>query len=220
MAAGADVIDCKDPSSGALGALAPGVITEIVTAIAGRRPVSATIGDLPADSGIMCTAAIAIATTGANIVKAGFFGDCDPRPAIAALGRTDLKGARLVAVLMADRAPDFTLLTALAAAGFAGVMLDTADKSAGALPGVIAPDRLRAFIGDARDSGLFAGLAGSLRRAHIAGLVNLQPDLIGFRGALCRDGRGSALDAARVKAVRDAIDAAVEARDRVESSVA
>ena len=47
LAAGADIVDLKDPGQGALGAVAPGVIAACVAAIAGRAPVSATIGDLP-----------------------------------------------------------------------------------------------------------------------------------------------------------------------------
>ena len=220
LAAGADIIDAKDPSKGALGALDPHIIGDIVAAIAGRSAVSATIGDLPTEPDLMCAAAVSTAATGVGFVKAGFFGDSDPREAIAALGRANLGSARLVAVLMADRDPDFAILPALAAAGFAGVMLDTADKAAGALPDVLAPVRLQSFLNDARRSGLKAGLAGSLRRAHIAGIVNLAPDIIGFRGALCGSGRASALDGALVKCVRDDIDAALAGRARAQRSVA
>lgn len=221
LAAGADIIDAKDPTKGALGALDPDTIRAIVAAIAGRAPVSATIGDLPTEPDVLCAAAQSTAATGVDIVKAGFFGDRDPREAIAALGRTDLGSANLgkvclVAVLMADRNPDFAILPALAAAGFAGVMLDTADKRAGALPDVVAPVRLQSFLNDARRLGLSAGLAGSLRRADIARLVNLGPDIIGFRGALCSSGRTSALDGALVRCVRDDIDAAV-AQSRVDT---
>jgi uncharacterized protein (UPF0264 family) len=130
---GADVVDCKDPAAGALGALDQAVVQEIVRSTGGRAPVSATIGDLPADPDAMRAAAAAMAATGIDIVKVGFFGDRDPRPAIAALGREKNARARLVAVLMADRDPDFALLPTLAAHGFHGAMLDTAGKSSGSL---------------------------------------------------------------------------------------
>ena len=218
--AGADIIDCKNPALGALGALSPSAIREIVAVAGGRVPVSATAGDLPADAEAMCAAAIATAATGVDFVKIGFFGDGDARAAIRALGRTDLAGTRLVAVLMADRAPDLTLIPALQAAGFAGVMLDTANKAAAALTDVLAPDQLLAFLAAARASNITAGLAGSLRRPHIAALVDLAPDILGFRGALCRSGRVSALDGALVRAVRDGIDAARAARSCKMRSVA
>ena len=121
---------------------------------------------------------------------------------------------------MADRAPDFSIATALAAAGFAGVMLDTADKSAGALPEVLTRARLGTFLFEARVAKLTAGLAGSLRCAHIVDLVNLAPDILGFRGALCGTGRTSTLDAALARGVRDAIDTSIGAGCRHERSVA
>ncbi len=46
---GADLIDLKEPSRGALGALDHAAVRICVQAIGGRRPVSATIGDLPVD---------------------------------------------------------------------------------------------------------------------------------------------------------------------------
>ncbi len=220
LEAGADVIDCKDPSAGALGALDVQTVRAIVERIAGRLPVSATIGDLPAASDVMVTAAAAMAATGVDIVKIGFFGDQDPRAAIAALGREMPEGARYVAVLMADREPDFSLIPALAEAGFVGVMLDTADKSSGHLTTVLPTDLLAFFIDIAAANDLFAGLAGSLRKSDIAELAPLGPDVLGFRGALCAEGRTSALDAGRVALIRDEIDRARTLEAAREKSVA
>ncbi len=220
LSGGANLIDCKDPSQGALGALDTGVIGEVVAAIAGRAPASATIGDLPPDPDEMVRAAEAAAATGVDLVKVGFFGDADPRLAISALGSANLGRTRLVAVLMADRQPDWSLVVALAQARFAGVMLDTADKGSGALPDVLGNTELVAFLASARAQGLSAGLAGALRLKHIAGLIALRPDVIGFRGALCAGGRTDSLEFTRVRAVRDCIDAAVYDNRPVKRSVA
>lgn len=208
---GASIIDCKDPQKGALGALRGSQIEAIVRAVAGKVLVSATTGDLPNDAALMVNAAARVAATGADIVKVGFFDSKDAAAAIAALGSADLGRARLVAVLMADRNPNLAIVRQLAAAGFAGVMFDTADKAAGALPDVLDNKALAAFISEARAHNLACGLAGSLRRHHIAGLVALQPDIIGFRGALCDGGRTNALDGARVRGVRESLDAAIAA---------
>jgi (5-formylfuran-3-yl)methyl phosphate synthase len=217
---GGQLIDCKNPSAGALGALDAITIRSVVEAVGGRVPVSATIGDLPTNPGILVNAATLTAALGADIVKVGFFAETDPRAAIAALGAADLGRARLVAVLMADQQPEFSVLPALAKAGFIGVMLDTADKSRGALPDVLDSKTLADFIAQARSLGLAAGLAGSLRLEHIAGLAALQPDILGFRGALCEGGRTAALNVARVKAVRAAIDAAKNQARPAKRSVA
>lgn len=217
---GASIIDCKDPAKGALGDLEPARIEAIVKGVSGRVPVSATIGDLPSDADVMVKAAQRIAATGVEIVKAGFFGDSDPRDAIAALGKADLGRAQRVAVLMADRPLDLSVIGELARAGFNGVMLDTADKSAGPLPDVLTTRELSAFLSAARAHGLAAGLAGALRAHHIASLVALEPDVIGFRGALCNGGRSGAVSAERVAEVRFTLDRAVAARQASKRSVA
>ena len=49
LEAGADFIDLKEPSHGALGALDHAAVRVCVQAIGGRRPVSATIGDIRFD---------------------------------------------------------------------------------------------------------------------------------------------------------------------------
>lgn len=185
LAAGAEIIDCKNPSAGALGALPLETVRSIVETVDGRVPVSATIGDLPSDPPKLCAAAAAMAATGVDLVKVGFFGGGDPQVAIAALGRSDLGRARLVGLLLADRGPDIDLVPAMSAAGFAGVMLDTATKDGRALPDLMSRDEIARFIASARSCGLFVGLAGALRAEHIRALGGLTPDLMGFRGALC-----------------------------------
>lgn len=206
LAGGADIIDCKDPAAGALGALSTATVREIVAGIGGRLPVSATVGDLPSDPDVLLKAASEMAATGVDIVKVGFFGGDDPRRAISALGAAHAASTKLVAVLMADQNPDFALVADLAAAGFAGVMLDTAEKSAGRLTTVLPVSRLREFVRLVRDNRLFVGLAGSLRESDIAMLAGFGPDLLGFRGALCAEGRVSAIELNRVVSVRRSLD--------------
>ncbi|MFN0219294.1 MAG: (5-formylfuran-3-yl)methyl phosphate synthase [Hyphomicrobium sp.] len=205
LQAGADIIDCKDPSQGALGALSPDRIRGVVEAVGERASVSATIGDLAGAPCNIRRAVEATARTGVDFVKVGFFGDGDARPLIAELGRAENGRAQLVAVLMADRSPDFALLPNLAAVGFAAVMLDTADKHAGALPDVMERSRLAHFVDCAHKNQLLVGLAGSLRLENIRDLVHLDPDILGFRGALCLGGRTGAVDAARAAGVARAI---------------
>ena len=205
---GADVIDAKDPARGALGALSVDRIEAIVAAVAGRAPVSATIGDLPSDPAVMVSAAEVIAAAGVNVVKAGFFGAGPHEAAIAALGRAHLGKARLAGVLMADLDPDFGLIAAMARAGFAIVMLDTAAKGTGGLRAALCEVALIEFLGAARSHGLSAGLAGSLSQSDILALVRLSPDFLGFRGALCAGARTSDLQPSRVAAVASAIAAA------------
>lgn len=217
---GADLIDCKDPANGALGALDDCEIAAICDVVGGRLPVSATVGDLSTEPSVMVAGAKRVAAAGADFVKIGFFGDAPAEEAIGALGAAELGHARLVGVLMADRAPNFTLIAELARAGFAGVMIDTADKTSGALFDVIPLSDLQAFIGLARRHGLAVGLAGSLTVVHIQAAVALRPDIIGFRRALCEGARAGQIELARVEEVRDALAAPAAGSGAIERSVA
>ena len=95
LAAGADIIDLKDPHSGALGALPSPVIGEAVRTAAGRRTVSATAGDLPMQPRLIADAVARIAELGVDIVKVGMFPGGEPLACIAALAE-QLRPSRIV----------------------------------------------------------------------------------------------------------------------------
>ena len=207
LSAGADIIDLKDPRAGALGALPPDVIGETVVRVAGRRPVSATVGDLPMIPDRVAAAAADVAGLGVDFVKVGLFPGGDLCGCLDALGDQAVRGLDPVAVMFADQALDFTVIEALAARGFVGVMLDTAGKQGGGLRDHLDEAALRRFLDLARAFGLFAGLAGSLALSDVPALLGLGPDYLGFRGALTLGGRETALDPAAVAALRRAIPA-------------
>jgi dihydroneopterin aldolase len=187
LAAGAHIVDAKNPHAGALGALPHNTVRGIVEAVADRVPVSATIGDFPdMQPASVCGAVIEMAATGVDFVKIGLF----PSPALADCLQALAPLARrqhLVAVMFADLDPDFSLAARLAELGFSGVMLDTANKRGGGLLAHQALPRLAEFVVQARRLNLLTGLAGSLKLADIPPLTTLNPDYLGFRGALCRD---------------------------------
>ncbi|MBV9222318.1 MAG: dihydroneopterin aldolase [Methylobacteriaceae bacterium] len=205
LAHGADIIDAKDPSSGALGALAPDEVRMIVEAVAGRRPVSAVTGDLPMEPKTILAAASSLAATGVTYLKIGLF----PSPQREACIRTVAALAdrvKLVGVMFADNGADAGLATAMADAGFHAAMVDTADKSRGRLLDYLDPVRLNAFVEACHDRKLLAGLAGSLELPDIPRLLLLAPDFLGFRGALCgAGGRTSRIDPRSTDEVRELI---------------
>ncbi len=205
LAGGADLIDLKDPARGALGALTPERQRALVRRVAGRRPVSATVGDLPPEPELLVQAVASTAASGVDMVKVGFFGNDGLLPCVRALATHAAAGVRLVAVLCADRHPDFALLPALEEAGFHGVMLDTAGKGAGSLRRHLPDAALGAFVARGRALGLLTGLAGSLTVEDIAPLTALAPDYLGFRGALCGGDRREALDPRALARVRAAL---------------
>jgi len=207
LAAGADIIDFKDPAHGALGALPPAEIARGIALVAGRAPTSATAGDWPLESRALVAAARRIGATGVDYVKLGLL----PGAALSACIH-ELRGVarehRLVAVFFADRGVPLAALEALRAAGFAGAMLDTAEKAGGGLRRHLDDAALARFVELGRAAGLMTGLAGSLRLEDIAPLGRIGPDLLGFRGALCAEGRSSVLSVERTRHVRSAVDSA------------
>ena len=207
---GADVIDLKDPTRGALGALEASIAREIVTAFAGKRTLSATVGDFPSmDAGEVLAAAKHTADLGVDFVKVGFFGTPRDVECVRALESLTCE-TRLIAVQFADLAPDLDLCERLVEARFAGVMLDTAHKEGQGLRGLLSQSQLSRFVCRAQALGLITGLAGKLRLADIAALLDLQPDYLGFRGALCtQHQRSTGLDVQALRAVRVAIPSRV-----------
>jgi dihydroneopterin aldolase len=206
LAGGADLIDLKEPSRGALGTLDHAAVRICVRAISARRPVSATIGDLPAMDPQSVTSAVErMAATGVDFIKIGFF--LHPRALDCAAALVEqARHARLVAVMFADEPYDLALLGALARAGFAGAMLDTARKTGKSLRDLRNVHELREFVNCTRTYGLLAGLAGSLHKEDIAPLLAMEPDYLGFRGALCSGAsRTNAIDAQAFAGIRGAI---------------
>lgn len=203
---GADFIDLKEPSLGALGALDHAAVRVMVHAINKRRPLSSTIGDIPSMDPVGVMSAVErMVETGVDFVKIGFFAN-DRTFACARSLAEVARRARLVAVIFADEPYEITLVDTLAGAGFAGAMLDTASKSGKSLRDWRSNTELEAFVNRARGLGLLTGLAGSLSRNDIAPMLALRPDYLGFRGALCRNAdRGQVLDADAFRRVRVAI---------------
>ncbi|WP_019903826.1 (5-formylfuran-3-yl)methyl phosphate synthase [Methylobacterium sp. 77] len=195
MAAGADLVDAKDPERGALGALPTETVRAIVAAIAGKAVSSAVAGE-PMDASSLATDVAAMAATGIGYVKVAVRPDFD---AAALAAAAQAAPGRLIAVLFAEVPIPEDLVARLAEAGFAGVMIDTAGKDGRRLTDLLPASRLSAFARKARDHGLLSGLAGSLAIADIAILAAHGPDYLGFRGGLCdRSDRTRGLDPERV----------------------
>ncbi|MCU7892471.1 MAG: (5-formylfuran-3-yl)methyl phosphate synthase [Candidatus Thiodiazotropha sp. (ex Ustalcina ferruginea)] len=207
---GVDIIDLKDPHSGALGALPTERIQSLVEQIAQRRPVSATVGDLPPDPTLLAEAIQRTATSGVNYVKVGFFLNLNLHNCIQAIAAITANHP-VIAVLFADRSPPLDRLPEFAAAGFRGIMLDTAEKRQGHLPQHIGLERLDQFVATSRRLGLLSGLAGSLRLQDIPHLLPLAADYLGFRGALCeQSSRVAKISHQRVVEIRNAITPGVD----------
>ena len=133
---------------------------------------------------------------------------------IASLKEQAMNGAKgfngkqftIVTVFFVDKGLDLEKMSDLAKAGIRGVMLDTADKTKGNLRTHMEDDEIKNFVIQSKSYGLLAGLAGSLKASDIAPLLELEPDYLGFRGALCQDdSRIQALNSSSVINIRSLI---------------
>jgi uncharacterized protein (UPF0264 family) len=216
-AAGADIVDVKNPAEGSLGAPSPSVIAGVRSAVPTELPVSAAIGDMPNLPGTAALAALGAARSGAMFVKVGLWGVSTEDDAVALLravrdGLADVPGAMLVAAAYADGqraahpplAPE--LLPRVARAAGVGVcLIDTAFKDGRGLLDWLSPDALASLVADAHAADLQVALAGALRADDLPVVRDTKADIAGVRSAACRDGRRSGrLDAARVRALRAA----------------
>jgi uncharacterized protein (UPF0264 family) len=212
-AAGADIVDVKNPAEGSLGAPTPAVIEAVRAAVPAELPVSAAIGDMPDLPGTAALAAHGAARSGATYVKVGLWGVSTEPDAVALLRavREGATGATVVAAAYADArrvahaplAPEL-LVGVSRAAGVRVCLLDTAVKDGRGLLEWLSPDALASLVGDAHAAGLEVALAGALRAEDLPAIRATGADIAGVRSAACVEGRRSGpLDAARVRALRE-----------------
>jgi len=214
--AGVPLIDLKEPRAGALGALPPEVLRDIVAALRGagcQAEISATVGDLPADDpAALLRQVAATAACGVDVVKVGLWplGLGPACELLAELSRF-MRDAKvgIVPVLLADPLFSEALLGAACEEPFTAIMLDTRDKPAGSLLERLPPLDLRRFVARVRGAGRRVGLAGALRLSDVPRLKALRPDFAGFRTAVCEGQRGGPLSVQAVEqllmALRDPV---------------
>jgi (5-formylfuran-3-yl)methyl phosphate synthase len=209
LAGGADLIDAKDPRSGALGAVAAPVLQAILERVGGARPVTAAIGDAADDDAIERTAC-AFAAAGAALVKVGFAGIAGPARVAALAGAAcrgvsasaSSAGVILVAYADADRVASIApaaVVDVAARTGARGVLLDTADKNGPGLRALVTPTALAAFVAQTHRNGLLVALAGRLAADDLAFVRDAGADIAGVRGAACDGGRTGQVSADLVR---------------------
>jgi dihydroneopterin aldolase len=110
---------------------------------------------------------------------------------------------KIIGVMFADLGAETALAPAMRLAGFAGAMIDTAEKRGKRLLELYELTDLMRFIETFHKQGLLAGLAGSLEPPDIPRLLPLSPDFLGFRRALCGDeGRSGQISTKAIGLVR------------------
>jgi len=197
---GVDIIDVKDPSEGSLGGASPLLIRRAREMIGDEAELSAAIGDMPNLPNTAALAALGAALSGAEYVKVGLYGVREREDAVHLLRRVSETlrefedSVKLVAAGYADAhrissIPPALIPEVAEKSGADVAMLDTAVKDGKKLTGILSFESLRDFTKDAHSRGLEVALAGSLKKEDISIIRDAEADIIGFRGAVCENGR-------------------------------
>jgi uncharacterized protein (UPF0264 family) len=123
-----------------------------------------------------------------------------PSPALVAVAYADYE--------VADAPSPDEMIDIAARMRAAGILLDTCDKAGNGLTALMTPRALSAFVARARSHGLNVALAGRLTAGDINRVCEVEPDILGFRGAACDGGRAGVVCVDRVRALRDQLDRA------------
>jgi uncharacterized protein (UPF0264 family) len=203
LAGGADLLDLKEPAAGSLGAVAPAVMREVAEWLGGRKPLSVALGELatldPKLPGLV--------PPQVRFAKLGLAG-CARTPDWQNHWQHSCErlppGVSPVAVVYADWAaagaptPQQVLAAACrlkaATESLDTLLIDTFHKHSGGLLDCWPRHALAHFVADVRCRGLKLVLAGSLNMETARAALELEPDLIAVRGAVCRTSRSGRLD--------------------------
>jgi dihydroneopterin aldolase len=181
------------------------MIRRLVRDEKGRRSVWLSLGDWPAEEGMLAS----ILRTAASLGEVEAVRIAAPPPCVGRhIIRAELAGTAVpvVADLLAEADPDPVVLHALFDQGFSGVFLDISEESGGRLLDHLPPARLAEFVTRCRALGLTIGLAGSLEAPDVPRLLSLGPDILGFRAALLGSGTHQAsMEVEAVRAIRSLI---------------
>lgn len=187
MYAGTNIIDLKDPSVGALGALAINEVKKVLAALDGDVLTSATVGEGHSSLEALIADIEQYARIGVGIVKISISEQLLNQQFILEMQQITLKGIKLVAVFFADTSINLADIKKLQTAGFYGAMLDTQNKNQ-SLMDVQPMHVLQKFIQTCKLHGLISGVAGSVRLQHLNTVITIDPDFIGMRGGVCDAG--------------------------------
>jgi len=194
-----DIIDCKNPDEGSLGANFPWIIKAMKDLLPknSSQLLSATIGDFPNLPGSASLAALGAAVSGADLIKVGLKGPNNVEEGIKLMKnvvkavRNYNKNIKVVTAGYADYARmntslDFLAIPTIAAESGADVaMLDTYIKDKKGLFDFLNVNQLIEFKKKANDLNLRVALAGNLTQSVLSKIRKIKPEIIGVRSMVC-----------------------------------
>jgi uncharacterized protein (UPF0264 family) len=222
VAGGCDLLDLKEPHRGSLGRLDDQTTHEICSFLAVNPqapPISVALGELAewTDASFQPRLPANVALVKLGLANCSSSWRSDWRELRNVFGST---GSRVewVAVHYADQTaaspPLNEILSEAIAVGCRGLLIDTCGKRAGRLLDFVTATDLMQARAETAAAGLFFAVAGSLRASDLPQLVDVSPDIIAVRGAVCRSGdRTAAVSEEAVRAFRREIGSVFSPKD-------
>ncbi len=199
LAAGAAVLDVKEPAHGSLGRAADEVRRAVLAEVAGRVLVSVALGDL-GDDGVGDLAGVSFAKWGlAGCGRDWEQGLRRARAAVETGGTCRMVLAAYSDWRRAGAPPPGDLLHFALRERLAALLLDTWAKDGSTLLDWLSQGELAELCASCRAAGVRIALAGSLGRRQIETLLPLRPDWFAVRGAVCQGGRRESIDETLVR---------------------
>jgi uncharacterized protein (UPF0264 family) len=211
LVGGADLIDVKEPSKGALAPAEAEVVAGVIAKVKGKVPVSAALGEWSPNA---ITEAHWHLELKLNYVKWGLAG-YTPKPGwgedLLDTRRELPLGMEMVAVAYADwerakSVPPAELAKFAKRFRFKAFLLDTWGKDGKTLLDFIPAPEVAELTESLKRSSITVAVGGSLRPEHLKQLKGAAPDYYAVRTSVCAAGkRDGVIDTARVKKWKEAI---------------
>lgn len=208
---GADWIDLKEPTAGALGAVSIETAREVAEWVGSRRPLSAALGEL--SDWRECAARQLLEVPTVSAVKLGLAGCAESgswrTEWLSAAEEIQAAGKTLVAVVYADwrrvgaPRPD-EILSLAEQTTCQHLLVDTFDKKSRSSLAQLGETELRRILNWARRSGLRTVVAGRITRGELGDLPGNLIDVVGVRGGVCPADREGTVEARLVTEMRHA----------------
>jgi len=216
---GCEILDLKDPLSGALGMVDEPTLRSISRALLDHPvdiPLSMALGELVEWQGKCASPSIPAEIT---YLKMGLSQTAGQHNWYARWSELTKRieeqhntPFQWIAVAYADWklanaiSPQEVLAAAIESQ-CAGLLVDTYSKQGQCLLDSLSLDELRALTEQAQSQNLKIALAGSINHENLAGLSDISPDIIGIRGAACTGNqRKSGVQAQAVRKFRIQLD--------------
>lgn len=213
LAAGADLLDVKEPRHGSLGSAHPRTLREIAEFAAGHIPLSAALGEL-SDLAPRATNSLL-----ESLPREYHFGKLGLRDMASIANWSELFRDALtrlpasvapVAVVYADwrpanAPPPYEVLEAAISLNCRAVLVDTHDKHTGGLFEHWSSVEVARFVNAVRRAGLLCVLAGSLTVNSLPLAIECAPHIVAVRGAACEQGREGNISLARIRDLQNRI---------------